>query len=149
MNAITPYDLKKWAKTNRKHAKAVMKATAFAACERERVDAYVRPIFAGYEFRADMSDGRPLTDDERLYLSKDEEGKASYYAALNVAHREHGFRGRDGYCPALIARDLQRDAENKLLESLAKFCGLDLEGINRNLDIRARMLRIALDCCIA
>ncbi len=142
-------DLKRWAKDSRRLAECVCLAQAFAECERERVTAYTRPIFDRYTFYADDDgeNGKRITDQDRLYLSKDDDLCAQYYAELDVAHRAHGFDGPAGHCPALVAEDMLRQAENALLESLASVTGVD--SYNRSLDMRAKALDLALSACLS
>ena len=155
--------LKAWAREHREMALVVAKAQAFAQVERERVDAYIVPIFVRYGFTDDLGaseskrggrrDGEPsdaprrvLTDPKYLYLSEDEERCKAYYAECELAHREHGYRGEEGTCPALVAEDIQCRAENILLDALAKFTGAD--GFNLSLDLRKRALDLAMTCAI-
>lgn len=146
-NKLTVNKLKAWAKANREVAMTALKARAFAELERERVDAYIAPIFARYGFVDDLNGtGAALTDPKKLYLSTDEERCADYYSECDRAHREHGYTGDAGTCPALVAEDLQIHAENILLDSLAKFVGVD--GFY-SLEIRAKALDLAIGACVA
>lgn len=148
LGKITPDGLKAWVRANRELALAVCKVRAFAELERERVDAYVRPIFERYAFRNDLGGrtaGEVLTNPREIYLSEDEERCAAYFAEVARAHQEHGWRGDPEHCPALVAEDLLVKAENALLESLAEFVGVD--GF-WNLDLRKRALDLALTTCI-
>lgn len=149
----TVEDLKAWARDHRDLAMTVAKAQAFASVERERVDAYERPIFDRYTFTDDMlahhnEPGvakRVLTDPKQLYLSEDEERVAAYYAECEVAHRAHGYQGEEGTCPALVAEDLQFRAEALLLDALAGFIGTD--GFY-TLELRAKALDMAMRCAL-
>jgi hypothetical protein len=147
VSKLTVRKLKTWAKTNRDLAMSALAARAFAEVERERVDTYIAPIFAGYGFTDDLGgSGEALTDSRKLYLSTDEERCTAYVAECDRAHREHGFDGEPGTCPALVAEDLQTKAENLLLASLAKFIGAD--GFY-TLALRAKALDLAIGTCIA
>lgn len=137
--------LKTWARTNRSLAMMVAKAMAFAQVERERVDAYVVPIFVRYGF-TDSDTGETLTDPRKLYLSNDEKRCAEFYAEVAIAHRANGWDGDPEFCPALVAEDLQTKAENLLLESLGKRIGVD--GFY-NLDLRKRVLDLSLAVCLS
>ncbi len=148
---LTVAQLKTWARKNRELAMLALKARAFAEVERERVDAYIAPVFAGFAFTNDiLSDiegqQEPITDPRKLYLSTDEERCAAYYAACDIAHREHGYQGEAGTCPALVAEDLQVKAENLLLGSLTRFLATD--GFY-NLELRAKALDLAIGACCA
>lgn len=100
---MTPEKLRTWALDNRDLAMTVCKAMAFAQVERERVDAYVVPIFLRYAFK-DADDGTPLTDPRRLYLSDEDARAAAFYAECDVAHRAHGVRGSGGLLPGARGR---------------------------------------------
>jgi hypothetical protein len=149
---LTPDKLKAWARENRALAMTVCKATAFAQLERERVDAYVEPIFDRYGFTDE--DGDPITSPERLYNCEDEQACSVYYAECLRAHAEHGWKGDPEHCPALVAEDLQIKAENLLLGSLAEFLGLGntmftFSSRHGNpLETRKAVLELALGACI-
>lgn len=145
MNAHpTEEQLKTWARDNRELALAVAKTQAFAQLERERVNAYVLPIFMSYGFTDE--DGKPITKPERLYLSDAEDRIALYYDECDLAHSAHGYTGEYGTCPALVAESLQIKAENALLQSLATFIGVD--GFYASLDLRKKALRIAMQTAL-
>jgi hypothetical protein len=139
---LTVRKLQAWARVNRSFAMAALKARAIAEVERARVDAYIAPIFASYGFTCAHT---ALTDPRKLYLSDDDELCAAYFAACDVAHREHGYQGEAGTCPALVAEDLQRQSENMLLDSLAKFIGVDAV---YSLELRRKALDIAIGACV-
>jgi hypothetical protein len=143
----SPSKLKKWAGTHRELAKTVCLAKAFAEVEKERVDAYILPVFETFEFAEDCEggSGEKITDPERLYLSEDEKLATTYYAACDKAHREHGFDGPEGHSPALIAGHLLIQAENLLLDELCKLMGV--ESIS-NLDLRDKALDWGLSVCL-
>ncbi len=118
-----------------KLADALMVAMASAELERERVDAYVEPIFATYGFR-DSRTGEPLKNSRELYRVEDlaDEQVKAFYAACDAAHRERGFTGPDGNCPALVAENAVVKAERALLEAAGRFLGFDADlcyGANR------------------
>jgi len=142
----TPQDLKKWAKDNKRLAAAVVLARVLAQTERERVLAYTLPLFAQFSFEDD--NGNKITDPEYLYLSDDDEQAAAYFAACDVAHREHGFTGPAGSCPALMAEEEQRKAENVLLDALGTFSGIDGRNYSCKLEWRDRALDLALSVCL-
>lgn len=146
-NKLTVRKLKSWARTNLELATLALKAKVFADLERERVNAYILPIFASYGFTNDLDgSGALLTDPRKLYLSSDEERCTIYFADCDRAHREHGYEGEAGTCPALVAEDLQIKAENLLLDSLGKFIGVD---VPLSLELRAKALDIAIGACFA
>jgi hypothetical protein len=110
--------------------RAVLMAQAFAELERERVDAYVRPIFDRYGFTVAekwRERGRPerIEKPADLYLCDDEPGLKAFYADCDDAHRAHGFKGPAGHCPALTAEHLLTIAERALLDLAAPMFGID------------------------
>jgi hypothetical protein len=139
---------KTWARRNQPVAKAVLLARAFAALERQRVDAYIAPIFASYGFtygaiaRGQLTGLIPTQKD--LYLADDGPQMAAYYAECDAAHRAHGFTGPDGHCPALTAETLVRDAERALMDQALPLFGIeDVYG-----DDRAKYLELLIGACL-
>lgn len=146
MKTPTIKEFKAWSRMHHGLAYAVIQAKAFAQVERERVNAYILPLFNSFRFStADTLDGRPINDPEHLYLCKDEELCKDFYEACDKAHREHGFTGKHGHCPALMAEHLQIIAENALLDAGCKLMGIEsgLYGENRE-----KMLEILLGACM-
>jgi hypothetical protein len=100
---------------------AVLTLRRIAASTRAKVDAYVAPVFARFEFYNDQEvqhDLKPrerITAVDRLYLSNDEPQRARFYAACEEAHAANGFPGLGDKCPALMAENAVRLAENALL----------------------------------
>lgn len=132
-------------------ARAAMMAQAFAQLERERVDAYIQPLFEIYTFtvspdmcgRGDRDAGQVITDRGRLYLAPDSQ-TTPFYRECDKEHRKHGFTGPEGHCPALTAEHLQIIAENNLLDY--GLAGLEL-GFDRSAlwgEKRKKMLDLLL-----
>ena len=140
---ITPTltQFKTWARANRSLAEAVCMAQAFAECERERVDAYIRPVFDRYTFIDEQ--GKRITKPRDLFMSADD--ATEFYAACDVAHRENGFTGESGYCPALIAESMLIDAQNALIKSGAALLGIDGDIYGEH---RKKMLDLLLGACL-
>lgn len=138
---------KQWAADNKELAKTVVMAQAFTQVEVERVDAYIKPIFERFEFFEEET-GERITDEDHLYLADlQSDTIKEYYAACDKAHREHGFDGPMGHCPALVAADLQRQAERLLLDSFEEFFGL--EGVaSCSLEAWDKTLDLALTGCL-
>lgn len=144
-------EFKRWAKSHYSIARAVIMAQAFAQLERERVDAYIQPLFDLYDFRvrAEWADCRPdekITKPKDLYLSNQEALIAEYYEECDKEHRKHGFTGPHGHCPALRAENLQIIAENLLLDAGCKW--LDISRAAMGLDDRKKMLDLLLGACL-
>lgn len=144
---------KEWATKNRPLALKVLAAMAFAEVERERVNAYIEPIFLKYGFRHDNDYGgrvRPtgelLKESRQLYLSKDEDGAQRFYAECNRANVEHGWKGDPELCPALVAEGIQTKAEQALLKAANGLLGLDAESIYG--EKRKQLLDLLLGACV-
>jgi hypothetical protein len=141
---------KQWAKDVQPAAKAVLMARVFAQMERERVNAYVQPILASYAFKADAFDGKfrggneTITKSSDLYLTEDPR-LPEFYAACDKAHRDHGFTGPDGHCPALTAEHLLVQTEQALIELAKPLFGIDdVYGENRT-----KYLELLIGACFA
>lgn len=152
MKTPTLQEFKAWAKSHHSLAHAVCMAQAFAQLERERVDAYVGPIFDsfGFHYRGDLADkaglSGPIPSPKELYLCDDERQLALYYEECDQAHRAHGFKGPKGHCPALVAEHLQIIAENALLKAGGALVGVDF--IGTSLEHRAQALDLLMGACL-
>lgn len=144
-----------WANTNRATAQEYITTAAFAELERARVDAYIRPIFATYTFFD--GHGEKVMDPEALYLIEEfnEDGERiigsdfieDYFHACDVAHRDNGFTGKEGCCPALLAENAEFSVANKLIVAAAEFAGVGNLYISPN--NRLSLLNWALKVCLA
>lgn len=143
---VTVTKLKSWARRNKDLAMTVAKAKAFAQIERERVDAYITPLFARYGFKDE--DGQPIANASKLYLCEDDAACKAFYAECLTAHAANGWTGDPEFCPALVAEDLLIRAEQLLLESLGRLVGVDGSDFSRNLELRARAVSHALSVCL-
>ena len=88
-------------------ARAVLMARVYLEMERQRVDAYIQPIFESFGFTygaiaKDQHTG-PIPTPRDLYLADDGPKMQACHEACDQAHRAHGFKGPQGHCPALIA----------------------------------------------
>lgn len=140
---------KQWAIDCAPAAKAVLMAQAFAELERERVDAYILPIFQSFQphFRVNPKwaerYGELVQKPRDLYLCDNEAIVADYFAECDAAHRAHGFKGPQGHCPALSAEWLHTQAETALIELAKPLTGID----NVYGEDRARYLKILIGAC--
>lgn len=131
-------------KKNSELAYSVVAAQAFAAVEKERVDAYTQPIL----------DRTPLFDDKGdrivalryVWHCADESAVAAFYAECDKAHRAHGFTGPDGHCPALVADYDRIKAENAILKEAGEF--FDVETCSMRSEDRNKMLDLVLGACL-
>lgn len=112
-------------------ARAVLLARIHAETERQRVDAYILPIFRRYGFRycgelADKcgGDNQPVSKHGNLYLCEDPR-IPEYFEECDAAHRAHGFTGPHGNCPALTAEHLVVETENALIDLATPLFGVE------------------------
>ena len=139
-------EFKALAKSNRPLALAVCVAQARAECERERVDAYVRPIFDTYGFQCSAhGTSGPVANVGYLYLCEDAR-IPEFYSACDRAHRAHGFTGPDGHCPALTAEYALVEAQNVLIDAGKKLLAID--NAVMSLAHRKQMLDLLLSACL-
>lgn len=138
--------IRRFARDHKGLAHTVCTAQAFAELERERVDAYTRPIFDRYTFLCERT-GKRITDPDRLYLTDlDGANYLDYLEAVYDAHAAHGWEGPRDHCPALVAESLHTDAENCLLQAFADFIGASTASFYG--DTRKRALDLLLRACL-
>lgn len=113
-------------------ARAVLMARVFAQMERERVDAYIKPIFDSYKFTVSAKfsrheTGEVITSPKDLYLVEDLEDPLvlAFYADCDDAHRANGFTGPKGHCPALKAESLLMATEQALIDLAKPMFGIE------------------------
>lgn len=161
MRTPTITEFKAWAHSNKELAHAVLMAQAYAETKRKQVDAYIAPIFAKFKFypSADMlamtgPDSRrgvaneQITDIKNLYMTDLQSVEYLTFCKLcDDEHRKHGFTGKPGYCPALMAEDMLIKAQNVLLESGCALLGLrDIPFAPAH---RKQMLDLLIGACFA
>jgi hypothetical protein len=153
----TLQQFKAWARSHYDMAHTVCMAQAFAQLERERVNAYIKPVFDLFDFYVNLEwrKGEPgkgvrqdwkIIDPDKLYLSDQGDLCAEYYAECDREHRKHGFDGPQGHCPALRAEELQRQAEYALLLAASDLFGADLHETYG--DQRRKALDLLLGACL-
>lgn len=122
---------------------AVHTTRADAVATRERVDAYIAPVFARFAFYNDKrcarsgEERRLLASPRDLFMSDDEEGCTRFYAECDAAHRENGYDLKPGYCPALVAESAAITDENNLLRLAGDAFGIKLLGTHGDMRKRA------------
>lgn len=148
---VTLPEFKQLARDVAPAARAVLMAQAFMELERERVDAYVRPILDRYGFTVAekwRERGRPerIENTRDLYLCDDEPGLRAFYAECDEAHRAHGFKGPAGHCPALVAEHLHRVTQQALIDLAAPAFGIDPEALYGGL--REKFLKLIIGAAL-
>ena len=141
---------KAWAKDCEPAARAVLMARVFAQVQRERVDAYIRPIFDSYGFVYGKygceRQGQRIEDPKNLYMVEDLDDPLmkAYEADCCDAHTANGFKGPRGHCPALVAENLVMTAERLLMELAHPLFGIeDVYGDNR-----VKYLELLIGACL-
>lgn len=142
-----------WAIRHAQTGHSVLMARAYAQLMRERVDAYIQPLFASYTFyvsddvAARTGRRERITDIKRLYLTN-LQGRdyLDFLEDCDHAHRKHGFTGPAGHCPALVAEELQRKAEYALLLAASDLFGVELQ--NTYGETRANALDLLIGATI-
>jgi hypothetical protein len=142
-------EFKRWAKSHTALAEAVCLAQAFAELQRERIDAYITPIFQRYGFQYSGELCRnlsgPLPNQGDLYLCEDPR-IADYFEECDQAHRAHGFTGPHGHCPALVAEHLLIKAQNALIDAAMPLFGVEHHMMST--DQRRKYLDLLLGACL-
>lgn len=131
---VTPADLERFFDVQGDDLCAKWKAAQEEAkTVRAVVDEYIEPIFHTFGFKNQRT-GEPIKHSNFLYLTGNVQDELceQYYAACDVAHREHGHELQPGYCPALIAENAAIQAESALIDAVGKLMGFEnVYGENR------------------
>lgn len=127
-------EFKRFSKDIAPAARAVLMARVFAEMERERVDAYIKPIFESYVFQYDPKwaeeerhgyTGR-ITDIKYLYLADLESPEYKHFLMdCDDAHKAHGSTLPTGHCPALHAEWLLTQTEQALIKLAEPLFGIE------------------------
>lgn len=142
---------KSWSRKHKGLAIAVCAAKACSEVTRERVDAYIAPVFAsfGFQYSGTMADKLkqygPIPSPEQLYLCEDPR-IPDFYAACDVEHKRQGFDLPAGYCPALVAETELIKAENALIEAAEPLFHLGVHQVH--FENRRKYLDLLIGACI-
>jgi len=166
-------DLQHWARDNAMLALAVCEAQAFAEVTKERVNAYIQPVFESFNFicegtMAERFDASPREGDAEKFLGRkiktpddpefcwlhgrDESDVIKdklrrYYEAVDAEHRRQGYLDLEpGQCPALRAETLHTQAENALIDSAHDLFPIESHQLYG--DTRKKYLDLLLGVCI-
>lgn len=150
---VTLEQFKQWLREYAPAAKAVLAARVFAEAERKRVDAYILPLFESYQFEYEGelakqvgAEGR-IHDPKFLYLADDAKCER-FYKECDALHREHGFTGPEGHCPALIAEHAVVEAETALIELAKPLFGVEVWQLAGKAEIRNKYLDKLICACV-
>lgn len=152
MKTPTVEDLKAWARDNASIARTVLLATAHATVMREKVGAIQRGILAEMPLINDMEHshkGELITDPALVYLCNDKAACTAYDAECDRRERAAGVKPDDmptEHCPALVAEDMQRQAERSILASSGELFGIDADCLY--LEKRKQWLGLVLGVCV-
>ena len=171
--SVSIADLQRWARDNARLALAVCEAQAFAEGTKERVSAYVQPIFDSFNFicegtMAERFDASPREGDIEKFVGRkiktqndrefcwlhgpDESDEIKdklrrYYEAVDAEHRRRGYHDLEpGHCPALRAQTLHTQAENALIDSAHDLFPIDSHQLYG--DNREKYLDLLMGVCI-
>ena len=117
----------------------MLAARTFATAERQRVDAYIEPLFLAGNFKDER--GVEIMNSKNIYRCEDEAKCTAFFAECDAAHRVHGFTGAADCCPALIAEEQVIKAENVVLKSMKALIGVE----PLKLEDRVKLLGIIVD----
>lgn len=169
--SLSVQDFEQWCRDNAKLALAVCEAQAAAEVTKERVAAYIQPIFERFNFicegtTAERFDDSPREGDTEKWVGRkiktpddsefwmlhgaeeSDEIKAklrAYYDACDAEHRRQGYTDLPkDHCPALRLASIHIEAENALIESAKPLFGIDqVYGQNRE-----KYLKLLIGGCI-
>lgn len=133
MNRQTPTltEFKQFSKDVAPAARAVLMARVYAEMERERVNAYIKPIFESYDFQYCALGNRcgltgRIADIKDLYLTDLEAPEYKHFIQdCDDAHKAHGSKLPAGHCPALHAEYLQVQVEQALINLALPLFGVE------------------------
>lgn len=108
---------------------------------RDKVDDVARSVLRSVELYTDLRAGRRggkrerITENDDVYLSKDDAGLARFYKDQDTELRHRGWKPSTmelDYCPALVAENARLDSEIAVLDAAAKMLDLDFDGVELN-----------------
>jgi len=129
--------------------------------EKKRVETHLSPlldklllemqIYTSYENIAVKRDieksNKLITDRDELYLASDEDAERFYKASHEIYIKE-GYDVKMNYCPMLIARSKEVEAEQHFIDEsmyLVAKTGLKREKLNSSLSGRREYIKLTLD----
>ncbi len=105
------------------HVSNVLLAMVMAKAERERVDVIQRRILAEDEYtgrmheRSEQGDVQYRITEPKDTYHMDDQSSEQYFARCDAEYKRAGYDLEPGFCPALIADSLKRDAEHALIDA--------------------------------
>lgn len=106
-------------------AKNVIECRAIVQSVKPRVEKIQSDVLAA--IGAKDEEGQPITDPKLSYMIADDFAEA-FYSSLDLEYKNAGFNVEPGYCPLLVAEDMERKAVrhmNKVAEKLYPGVSLD------------------------
>lgn len=127
MTTLSVADAPRMVEALKPYVNTLLMAKAYAQLERERVDKIQRKVLAEEVYLMDerwLEHGRDderITEPDKSHLMCDVDA-SRYFEKLNAIHLANGFEdAAKGYCPALVAETLERDATHALILSAQEF----------------------------
>lgn len=120
---VTKQNARKVAKALTANVNALILTRAVAEVERKRVDAITAQVLAEDVYMAEDHDGKEyrITEPSKAWHMNDADAER-FYGKLNAIHLAAGFaKAADGFCPALVAENLQLEAEWALISAAEEF----------------------------
>jgi hypothetical protein len=121
---------------------AYLLARAYAETMRESVDKVYAAVLVDIPMFDDIKlgvryepTGERITNHNLLYLSSDEDACKRVYAEVDKQLRADGAKSADmpaEHCPALVAENIQHEAEWAILDAAAVMLGLEFDGKELN-----------------
>ena len=85
-----------------------------------------------------------ITENKNAYLLNDEDAK-KYFSLLDEEVKKAGFNVKTGYCPLLIAEDMERKAKRLLIDTMEPITGFNTDKILcTGLDNYKKMVELTL-----
>ena len=112
---------------------------------RHEVDAYKNRLLRQEFAFVNKYNADRITDHRMLHRSEQEEMYEQYLVRAHEEDQAHGYDVPREHCPALIAEDKARKAEDALLDHVAEFIPFAAKFHARYGDIRERLLHLMMN----
>ena len=131
-------------------ARTVFMAMAYTQSIKPVVESYQKEIINFYQFEVSpewIEKGKPkgkITKSSEMYLATEKDFQL-YLKESVIAREKAGLKVEDPeHCPLLVAQNIQRIAENILMDTMEALTGINSEKVNFKLDLRKNYLDLCL-----